>query len=134
MHPALAGAVYFLAVYVVGFVLGTARVLFVAPRLGATGAVLIELPVMLAASWIACRWIVGRMAVPSRAPARLAMGASAFALLMLAETALGRLAFGQTLAVQIAAMREIPGLIGLAGQMLFALVPLLQLGVPPRTR
>ena len=134
MHAALAGAVYFLAVYVVGFALGAARVLLVTPRLGATGAVLLELPVMLTASWIACRWIVDRMAVAPRASARLAMSASAFILLMLAEIALGRIAFGQTLATQIAALREMAGLIGLGGQMIFALLPLLQLKISRRIR
>ena len=133
MRPALAGVVYFLVVYVVAFALGVARVLLVAPRLGATGAVLIELPVMLVVSWIACRHIIVRMDVAPSAPARLAMGASAFVLLMLTETALGRVAFGQTLAAQIAAMSEMAGMIGLAGQMIFALVPMLQLRILPRT-
>jgi len=133
MHAALAGAVYFLVVYVVGFVLGAARVLLVTPRLGATAAVLVELPVMLTASWIVCRLIVRRMAVAPRPSARLAMGASAFILLMLAETALGMAAFGQTLATQIASLRQIAGLIGLGGQMMFALLPLIQLRILQRT-
>jgi hypothetical protein len=125
MHAALAGAVYFLVVYVVGFALGVVRVLLVTPRLGATAAVLMELPFMLTASWIACRLIVDRMAVAPRPSARLAMGASAFILLMLADTALGMVAFGQTLAAQTAALREPAGLIGLGGQMMFALFPLI---------
>ena len=134
MHPVLAGAVYFLVVYVVGFALGVVRVLLVAPRLGATAAVLIELPVMLAASWLACRRIVEHMAVPRRAGARAAMGASAFGLLMLGEALLGIVAFGQTPGVQIAALHEIPGLIGLGGQVMFALLPLLQLPLPLRAK
>jgi hypothetical protein len=132
VRAALAGAVYFLVVYVIGFALGTARVLLVTPRLGATAAVLIELPFMLTTSWIACRLIVRRMAVARRPSARLAMGASAFALLMLADTALGIVAFGQTPAAQIAALHEVAGLIGLGGQVMFALFPLIQ--ISPHTR
>ncbi|MEO8894731.1 MAG: hypothetical protein ABI450_02510 [Rhizomicrobium sp.] len=129
----MAGVVYFLAVYVAGFTMGVIRVLLVAPRLGATAAVLVELPVMLTASWFACRIIVDRLHVASRASARLVMGASAFALLMLVETALGLAAFGQTPAAQIAALGEMAGLIGLAGQVMFALLPLFQLQRPLRT-
>ena len=127
MRAALAGAVYFLVVYAVGFALGTVRVLLVTPRLGATAAVLIELPFMLTASWFACRHIVRRMAVAPFPSARLAMGASAFALLMLVETVVGMAAFGQTPAAQIAALHEMAGLIGLGGQVMFALFPLMQL-------
>jgi hypothetical protein len=129
MRAALAGAFYFLVVYVVGFALGTVRVLFVIPRLGATAAVLIELPFMVTASWIACRLIVHRMAVAPGRSARLAMGASAFALLMLVETAVGAAAFGQPLAAQIAALHQAAGLIGLGGQAMFALFPLIQLKI-----
>jgi hypothetical protein len=53
---AVAGAVYFLVVFLLGFGLGTIRVLFVAPRLGQTTAVLLETPLMLAASWTSCGW------------------------------------------------------------------------------
>ena len=134
MHAAIAGAVYFLVVYVVGFALGTVRVLLVTPRLGATTAVLVELPFMLTASWIACRLIVRRMAVPPLPSARLAMGASAFVLLMLVETVVDIFAFGQTLAAQTAALREVAGLIGLGGQVMFALFPLMQLKKSRRTR
>ena len=127
IRAALAGAVYFLVVYVVGFALGTVRVLLVTPRLGATAAVLIELPFMLTASWIACRHIIRRMAVPPRLSARLAMGASAFVLLMLVETVVGMAAFGQTLDAQIATLLGVAGLIGLGGQVMFALLPLIQI-------
>ena len=102
MRAALAGAVSFLVVYVIGFALGTVRVLLVTPRQGATAAVLIELPFMLTASWFACRLIIRRMTVPPRLSARHAMGASAFVLLMLVETVVGMFAFGQTLYAQIA--------------------------------
>ena len=134
MRAALAGAVYFLVVYVAGFALGVVRVTLVAPRLGATGAVLLELPFMLAASWIACRWIIRRLAVAPRDSARLVMGCCAFGLLMLSETALGVVAFGRTPAAQIAALGELAGMLGLGGQVMFALLPLIQRRVPPHYR
>ena len=54
---------------------------------GATGAVLIEVPVILLASWLAARVFVRRYAVRTKGEA-LAMGALAFALLMASEAAL----------------------------------------------
>ena len=71
-----AGFVYFLIVFAIGFVLGTVRVLFVVPRFGATNAVLIELPVMLAVSWIVCAWLVRRFGVARAVAARLVMALS----------------------------------------------------------
>jgi hypothetical protein len=50
-----AGALYAIIIFVVGFILGTIRVLLLAPRLGETTAVIIEAPIMLAASWFVCR-------------------------------------------------------------------------------
>jgi len=53
-----AGALYAIIVFVIGFILGTMRLLLLVPRLGATTAVIFESPVMLAASWFVCRWCV----------------------------------------------------------------------------
>jgi hypothetical protein len=46
---------YFGLIFALGFLLGTVRTLLLAPATGATAAVLIELPVMLGASWLAAR-------------------------------------------------------------------------------
>lgn len=121
-----AGAAYFAAMFALGFLLGTARVLWLAPRAGAWGAVLIETPVMLAASWFVCGRAVRRWRVPADTPARLAMGAVAFVLLIGAETALGVIGFGRTLAEQGAAFRSPEGLTGLAAQLVFAAFPLVR--------
>jgi hypothetical protein len=118
-----AAAAYFGIVFALGFVLGTVRVLAVAPRLGETAAVLIEAPLMLAASWIAARWCVRRFAVPARDAPRLAMGVTAFALLMGAELLLSVLVFGRTPAEHLAGYARTPGALGLAAQALFALAP-----------
>jgi len=119
-----AGALAFAIVFAAGFVLGTARVLWVVPRVGPLGAVLLELPVMLALSWWAVRLAVRRLAVPGDVAARLAMGGFAFALLIGAETLLGVLAFGRSPAGQWQALLAPEGLAGLAAQVLFGLFPL----------
>ncbi len=124
-----AGIAYFGIVFAAGFVLGTLRVLVLAPALGATGAVAAELPVMLILAWIACRRLVAGFAVPETAAARAAMGGSAFMLLLAAETLLGALAFGRPVAAQIAELGTAHGALGLAGQIAFGLMPLV-----PRAR
>ena len=123
VKPAL---LYFAAVFALGFALGTLRVLWIAPRTGETVAVLAELPVMLGASWLAARALTRRYAI-DRAGAALAMGAIAFALLMGAELLLA-LATGQDARAWLSGLARIPGALGLAGQVGFALMPVLARG------
>ena len=89
-----AGLAYFGVVFAAGFGLGVLRVFFVTPRLGETVAVLFELPVILALSWLACRWLITRLDVSPRVAARLTMGGLAFAILMAAEFAISKLLSG----------------------------------------
>jgi len=126
MRAAAAGAAYFLILFLAGFMLGTLRVLVIAPRLGDVLAVLLELPLMLAASWLVCRSLIRRMAVPADSVSRLLMGLTGFVLLMLAEVALSLFGFGRSLGMQLAALNQPAGLIGLAGQIAFGAIPLLQ--------
>lgn len=121
-----AGAAYFALVFAIGFALGVLRVLVLAPALGETAAVAAEVPVMLVASWLASRWLVGAFRVSHAAPQRLAMGGLAFGLLIAAEFALGSLATGRGPAAQVSAWATAAGAIGLAGQVAFALIPWLQ--------
>lgn len=119
---------YFALVYALGFLLGAGRVLVVTPHLGAILAVLLEAPILLAASWWICARLVARWRVPSRIGSRLAMGAIAFTLLMLIEFGLGLVGFGRTIAAQLAAYRETSAQLGLLAQLAFAAFPLIQLG------
>jgi len=124
-----AAVVYFLAVFAVGFLLGTIRVLLVAPRLGDFRAVLLELPLMLGASWFASGWAMARFEIGG-SRAGLAMGVGAFALLMLAEWALSRVMLGPTRYLSTFATPE--GVIGLVGQVAFGLIPWIRISVQPR--
>jgi hypothetical protein len=80
-HALIAGAVYFLLLFALGFVLGTVRVVFVAPRVGELFATLTELPVMLSAAYFICRWVLRHWHVPPTTETRWTMVVWFFALL-----------------------------------------------------
>lgn len=116
-----AALAYWGIVFALGFVLGTVRVLWLAPLVGLLPATALELPVMLAASWIAAGWVTRRFGIAGAGEA-LATGGLAFALLLAAECALGA-ATGQTPAQWLAGLRQPHALLGLAGQAVFAVLP-----------
>jgi heme/copper-type cytochrome/quinol oxidase subunit 4 len=126
-RSATAGFAYFAIVFGIGFVLGTVRVLVAVPRFGALVSELIELPIILTAAWIVCDRLSARLHVARRSRPRLTMGAVAFALLMIAELALSVSLFGNSVSEHFARYGSLPGALGLAGQILFAAFPLLQL-------
>jgi hypothetical protein len=130
--PLVAGIAYFALVFALGFLLGTVRTLFVrdAPSGGRLMAVLIELPIMLAASWFLCRHAVRRFKVAPVVRARAIMGGVAFALLMLAEFLIGALLFGRTPAGHVALYRDASYAVGLAAQIAFAWMPIIQIRRP----
>ena len=80
-----AGSLYFTVVFAVGFVLGTVRTLWVAPRLGTRAAELIEEPLMFGVSFLAARWIVNLRRFPPDPRMRLALGGIALGLMLLVE-------------------------------------------------
>lgn len=121
-----AGVLYALIVFLIGFIFGTTRVLLLAPRLGETGAVSLEAPIMLVASWFVCHSCVDRLDVPRTVAARSIMGAVAFMVLMLAEICLAAFVFGRSVAEHIASYGSVPGAIGLAAQIVFATFPVVQ--------
>jgi hypothetical protein len=129
-----AGLAYFSIVFAVGFGLGTLRVLVMVPLFGEVSAVAIELPIMLALSWVACRWLINRFAVPAVSRDRLLMGGSAFLLLMAAELGVSVLAFGRSPAEHWATYRMLSAKMGLLAQIGFALMPLLAEPRPQTTR
>ena len=127
MRPAIAaGALYFLAAFAAGFVLGALRVTTIVPRMGELAAVLLELPLMLAASWWFSRRILAHRTPEFSRNQALAMGAAAFVMLMAAETLLGLTAFSRPLAEQWHRLLTPQGALGLSGQVAFALIPWFQ--------
>ncbi len=112
--------------FLIGFVFGTLRVLLLAPRFGETAAVILETPVMLAASWFVCRWCVDRVDVPRMVPVRSAMGAVAFLVLMAAEFGLAGQVFGRSTVEYVASYGSAPGATGFAAQIVFATFPVAQ--------
>lgn len=130
MAPILsAGLRYFLLVFAAGFVLGAFRVTVLAPAIGPAAAVAAELPLILAIAWYVCGRVTRR--IPATGRARLAMGATAFALLMVADVLLGTI-LGRPPAAQLADLATAAGLLGLAGQIGFGLLPVLRLRLERR--
>lgn len=115
--------VYTLPIFALAFVLGALRVTLVAPQTGPLIAVALEVPVVLALSWVVAGRALRRWPLAFRQ--RAALAALSFALLMALELATA-LAFGQTPAQFLAAMTTPPGALGLAGQVGFALIPLVR--------
>lgn len=88
---------YFLLVFSAGFVLGTLRVLFVEPAIGARLAELLEIPLMLVVVLAAARWITARRTAGIRGPAQwLQVGLIALALMLAADVSVGVALRGMT--------------------------------------
>lgn len=125
--PIFAAALaYALAVFAVGFALGVLRTLVFAQRFGETMAVVIELPLMLAASWIICGMVLKRIRVSPELAPRAAMGALAFAILIACEALVGLALMGLSFEAWLARFSALPGALGLAAQIAFAAMPALR--------
>ncbi len=123
-----AGIVYVVAVFAAGAVLGVIRALLLEPWLGPLAAVLIALPAILGFAWVACGRLAGWFGVPAQFWPRLGMGLVSFAVLIGAEfiAAVAR----DVDAAPVALYGDSAHRIGLAGQVVFALMPLLRLARP----
>ena len=130
----VAGIAYFGAVFAAGLLLGVARVLAAEPKMGEVAAVLIELPLILAFAWWACRILIERLRIERSAASGVTMGATAFLLLMAAETGLALWTPGRSAAEILAQYRAPAPLLGLLGQLGFAFFPFLQLARAPAPR
>ena len=121
-----AGVAYFAVVFAAGFILGTLRVLVLVPNFGEFVSVVLELPVILFASWAACRWVIRSTHLEFAIGPRLIMGGTAFGLLMVAEIGVATLGFGRTIGEHFGHYATLPAQLGLAGQIMFASFPVLQ--------
>ena len=122
-----AGAVYTLSTYLIAFGVGAIRVLLVAPRVGPIIAVSLEAPVVLLASWWLSRWSIRKFDVNNELTLRLLMGAFSFTMLVLLEAGVSVFVFGRPLAEQATGFESVAGFIGLATQVCFACIPVVQL-------
>jgi hypothetical protein len=80
-----AGAIYFVLVFSAGFVVGTIRVLWLAPAVGTRTAELLEMPVMFEVIILSARWVARYFSVPYTASSRLGMGGIALASILLLD-------------------------------------------------
>jgi len=129
-----AGFFYFLGVFALGFILGVLRRLFLDAYTGPVIAVLVEIPFMLLFAWYLCRLLVERLVIPPDISTRLMMGFVAFALVMTGEILMAiQLQDGRF--ADFFRMFDLPeNRIGLAGQVAFALFPLIQVYSEVRVR
>jgi hypothetical protein len=120
-----AGIRFGLFAFGLGFLLGTLRTLVLAPYIGAASAVVLELPIMLAACWWWAGRIVRRFQVTDRNNA-LAIALIGFAVLMLGEFLVGITLMQMSPAAWIAGLQTPSAQLGLTAQLLTVAMPLLR--------
>lgn len=120
-----AGALYFAVVFAAGFVLGFPRVLWLVPLVGTRAAELVEMPIMLAVTVFAARWVCGRLAVSAETAARLGMGLIALVLLVAVEFSFVLWLRGLTVGEYVAGRDPVAGAVYAAMLLAFAAMPLL---------
>ena len=120
----LAGAVYFVLVFAVGFALGVIRVVLVVPALGERWAELLETPLMIAASYLAARWTVRRFGVPvDRIAQRLGLGLIGLALLLGAEIGVVLRLRGLSISEYVAGRDPVSGGVYVLALLVFSVMP-----------
>jgi hypothetical protein len=121
-----AAMLYAAGAFAVGFVLGTIRTLWVAPQLGPLVAVCIEAPFMIVASWLVYKQVHRLLRLNIGWAFAVLLGLRAFLYLQFFEIALFVFVFKRPLGDYAASLKSPEGMVGLAAQCVFALVPLLQ--------
>lgn len=120
IKPAL---VYFILIFFTGFALAMIRIPFLVPRLGERWAELVELPLMVLASFLVARWLVQRFRLVT---VMQCIGTGLPALLMMLSAELAVTLFqGQGLGDYLVGRDPISGMAYLASLLLFAAMPLL---------
>jgi hypothetical protein len=125
LHVIRGGVFYFAVVFAAGFLLGTLRVLFVVPLVGARYAELIELPVMLLIAFFAARIIVKRMSIPPLFTSGALMGVTALILLLAAEFGLVLWLRGMSIGEYFASRDPVSGAVYYVSLLIFAAMPLI---------
>ena len=121
-----AGAVYFLLLYALGFLLGAMRELLLAPRLGVVVASALEAIPMLAAIFHFAPLIARRFGIPPKSGGRLLMGVFGLVLLIGADIAMTRAMRGLSPQEWLAHFASIEGAIYAVLLACFAAMPWLK--------
>ncbi|MFN3543620.1 MAG: hypothetical protein ACK4UX_02065 [Thiobacillus sp.] len=124
MRTIKAGMAYFFLTFGAGFIMGTIRVPFLAPRFGERVAERIEMPFMLIVIVLAARFITKRFALPATVPVRLTAGFLALGLLIAAELLLAVALQDRSLGEFVSSRDPVSGSVYLAMLALFAAMPL----------
>jgi hypothetical protein len=125
MQRLTAAFVYFILAYACGFATGIVREFLITPRTGLTLALWIELPVMVAASFWAARFVVRHFGVRNYRQERLAMGLVALLLSVLAEEIMSWVLRGVSVFTLWAHFSVFAAIANFGGLLLFALMPML---------
>jgi hypothetical protein len=125
MKLASAAAIYFLAVFSAGFLLGSIRVLLLEPGIGAVAATLCEAPLLLIVMVVAARWAPRLAGMTTSLAGMLAVGMGALVLQQGADLLVGTLLRGLSAQQQLARLATPEGAIYAALLALFALMPAL---------
>jgi uncharacterized membrane protein AbrB (regulator of aidB expression) len=123
MRALKAGAVYFLLLFAVGWVLGPIRELWAVPRFGRLTALLFEAVIMLIAMIISARWVMRRFEVHQTLGSTILMGVVALGILVPAEIAGVLWVRGSSLQEYLASFATAPGVISAVMFLLFAAMP-----------
>lgn len=127
----LTGLAYFAIIFGFAFAMGVGRTLVLAPQLGETAAVLLEIPILVFASWLVARRVTnGRFFTFGQL---LSIGAIAFTLTLVSEALLADVIRGQSISQWAVSLSTPLGLIGLGGQLVSALMPTLRGGLDRST-
>lgn len=120
------GALYYLVVFAVGFVLGVVRTTWLVPVMGERWAELAEIPLMLFAIVLAAQWVVRRFDLRDRSVGlRLGVGALALVLLLATELTVVLRLRGLSLSGYLRARDPVSGIAYAVSLLLFAAMPAL---------
>jgi hypothetical protein len=123
MRTFKAGAIYFLLVFALGWVLGPIRELWAVPRFGRVTALLIEAVIMLIAMIISARWVMRRFEVHPTLGSTIPVGLVALGIFVPAEIAGVLWVRGSSLQEYLASFATAPGVISAVMFLLFAAMP-----------
>lgn len=121
-----AGIIYFLGIFLLGFILGVIRTIFLVPNIGILAGVVIEIPIMLTASWFFCKKLISFFSIKKDAAGLIFSGITAFAMLMTAEFVFAVFIFKQEVSFFFSNLLTPHGLLGLSAQIVFGIIPLIQ--------